>query len=131
MSSPLRYGSMEEKKRILIADDSTVVTAVLVTALEKEGYVVEAAPDGQAAYRLGKEGNFDLAVLDQLMPGMLGLEIIQKWHEEGTEMPVMMLSAVKDDSTAIQSIELGATDFIRKPFRIPELVARIKQRLAN
>ena len=122
---------MAEKKRILIADDSTVVTAVLVTALEKEGYVVESAPDGQTAYRLGKEGDFDLAVLDQLMPGLLGLEIIEKWHEEGISMPVMMLSAVKDDTTAIQSIELGAADFIRKPFRIPELVARIKQRLAQ
>ena len=120
---------MDDQKRILLADDSKVVTAVLVTALEKEGFAVESAPDGHTAYQMGREGRFDLAVLDQLMPGMLGLEIIEKWHEEGIEIPVVVLSAVKDETTAVRSIELGAEDFVRKPFRIPELVARIRRRL--
>ncbi len=120
---------MATKYRILLADDSKVVTAVLVAALEKEGFEVESAADGDSAYELGRSESFDLAILDQLMPGLLGLEIIKKWHEEGVVLPVIVLSAIKDESTAVESIELGAEDFVRKPFRIPELVARIRRRL--
>ncbi len=122
---------MVDKQRILLADDSKVVTAVLATALEREGFEVQSALDGHTAYQLGKTGEFDLAVLDQLMPGLLGLEIIQKWTDDGVRMPVIVLSAIKDETTAVQSIELGAEDFVRKPFRIPELVARIRRRLAT
>ena len=117
------------QKKILLADDSSVVTTVLATALEKEGFAIEVAVDGQEAYDLGKSGDFDLAVLDQLMPGLLGLEIIKRWHDEGIDMPVMILSAVSDDTTAVKSMELGAADFVRKPFQLPELIARIRSRL--
>jgi DNA-binding response OmpR family regulator len=122
---------MAQRKRILLADDSNVVTTVLATALEKEGFSIEVAVDGQTAFDLGKTGEFDLAVLDQLMPGLLGLEVIERWHDEGIEMPVLILTAVADDATAVQSMELGAADFVRKPFHLPELIARIRSRLAN
>lgn len=125
---PGRADLMSQKK-ILLADDSSVVTTVLATALEKEGFAIEVAVDGQEAYDLGKNGDFDLAVLDQLMPGLLGLEIIKLWHDEGIDMPVMILSAVSDDTTAVKSMELGAADFVRKPFQLPELIARIRSRL--
>ena len=120
---------MSDRKRILLADDSRVVIAVVATALQKEGFDVETTRDGNTAYEMGRTGEFDLAVLDQLMPGMLGIEIIERWHEDGIETPVVMLSAVRDENTAVQSIEMGAEDFVRKPFRIQELVARIRRRL--
>lgn len=122
---------MSDPKRILVADDSNTVTTVLKTALETEGYIVEAARNGSQAYELGKTGSFDLVVLDQLMPGMLGIEIIEKWHDEGMETPVLMLSGVDDERTVVESLESGAVDFVRKPFQLPELLARIKHSVKN
>jgi DNA-binding response OmpR family regulator len=120
-----------EPKRILVADDSATVTTVLRTALEAEGFIVEAAHNGLEAYEMGKTGTFDIVVLDQLMPGLLGIEIIERWHEEGIDTPVLMLSGVDDDRIVVESLESGAIDFVRKPFRLPELVARIRLRLKD
>jgi two-component system OmpR family response regulator len=122
---------VSEPKRILVADDSATVTTVLFTALEAEGFIVELAHNGPEAYEMGKTGAFDLVVLDQLMPGLLGIEIIERWHEEGIDTPVLMLSGVDDDRIVVESLESGAIDFVRKPFRLPELVARIRQRLKD
>lgn len=120
---------MSEQKRVLVADDSATVTTVLVTALELEGYAVETAGNGVEAYEKGIEGGYDLVILDQLMPGMLGLEIIDRWQQEGHMIQTIMLSGVDDERTVVNSLESGAVDFIRKPFRLPELLARVRQRL--
>jgi DNA-binding response OmpR family regulator len=120
---------MSELKRVLVADDSETVTTVLVTALELEGYEVETAGNGVEAYEKGIEGGYDLVILDQLMPGMLGLEIIDRWQQEGYAIQTIMLSGVDDERTVVNSLESGAVDFIRKPFRLPELLARVRQRL--
>jgi DNA-binding response OmpR family regulator len=120
---------MSELKRVLVADDSETVTTVLVTALELEGYEVETAGNGVEAYEKGIEGGYDLVILDQLMPGMLGLEIIDRWQQEGHVIQTIMLSGVDDERTVVSSLESGAVDFIRKPFRLPELLARVRQRL--
>ncbi len=117
---------MSEKKRILVADDSETIRALLQTALESAGYEVEVAKDGLSAYELGSAGGYDLIILDQLMPGLLGLDVIARWHEEGMDAPVLMLTGVDDDRTAVESFDRGAVDFVRKPFRITELMARIK-----
>lgn len=118
-------------KRILIADDSQTITTLLTSALQGAGYEVTAAVDGVKAHDLGLTGDFDLVILDQLMPGMLGLEIIDKWHSEGVDVPVIMLSGVDDDRTVVDSLDKGAVDFVRKPFRLPELMARVRQRLQS
>jgi DNA-binding response OmpR family regulator len=107
------------------------VTTLLVTALELEGYQVDTALNGVEAYEKGISGDFDLVILDQLMPGLLGLEIIERWQTEGRPMRVIMLSGVDDDRTVVHSLDLGAVDFVRKPFRLPELMARIRQRLLS
>lgn len=117
---------MTQRKRILVADDSQTITTLLRSALEGAGYDVTSAVDGVEAYEKGLDGDFDLAILDQLMPGLLGLEIIDRWHKEGIEIPVIMLSGVDDDRTVIDSLDKGAVDFVRKPFRLPELLARIR-----
>jgi len=123
--------TMSEAKKVLVADDSETVTTLLVTALELEGYEVDIALNGIEAYEKGIAGDYDLVILDQLMPGLLGLEIIERWRNEGHQMRVIMLSGVDDDRTVVHSLDLGAVDFVRKPFRLPELTARIRQRLAN
>jgi DNA-binding response OmpR family regulator len=122
---------MSEVKRVLVADDSETVTTVLVTALELEGYEVETAANGVEAYEKGVAGGYDLVILDQLMPGMLGLEVIDRWQREGHVIQTIMLSGVDDERTVVGSLESGAVDFIRKPFRLPELLARIRQRLPD
>jgi DNA-binding response OmpR family regulator len=120
---------MSDKKRILVADDSQTITTLLTTALRSAGYEVTTASDGSQTYELGKSQEFDLVILDQLMPGLLGVEIIQKWHTEGIEVPIIMLTGVDDERTAVQALEEGAVDFVRKPFRLPELLARVNARV--
>lgn len=120
---------MAEKKRILVADDSEIITSLLLSALSSSGYAVSSAADGIEAYEAGKTGEFDLIILDQLMPGLLGLEIIDRWHDEGLETPVIVLTGVDDDRTAVESLDRGAVDFVRKPFHMPELIARIRHHL--
>jgi len=122
---------VSEKKRILIADDSETVTSLLLAALHSSGYEVTVTADGIEAYEAGKTGEFDLVILDQLMPGLLGLEVIDRWHEEGMETPVIVLTGVDDDRTAVESLDRGAVDFVRKPFRMPELMARVRQHLQH
>ena len=117
---------MSEKKKILVADDSETIRALLQTALESAGYEVDVAADGLSAHELGSAGVYDLIILDQLMPGLLGLDVIARWHEEGMKTPVIMLTGVDDDRTAVESFDRGVVDFVRKPFRIAELMARIK-----
>lgn len=120
--------SVSEKKKILVADDSETIRALLQTALESAGYEVDVAADGLSAHELGSAGEYDLIILDQLMPGLLGLDVIARWHEEGMMAPVIMLTGVDDDRTAVESFDRGAVDYVRKPFRITELMARIKMR---
>lgn len=118
-----------EAKKILIADDVEAVTTLLVTALEIAGYAVTIARNGQEALDLGASQDFDMAIIDQLMPGLLGMEILGRWRAAGIKMPVIVLSGVEDDAVVVSSLEAGAADFIRKPFRLPELMARVKMHL--
>jgi DNA-binding response OmpR family regulator len=118
-------------KRVLVADDSDTVTTVLVTALEMEGYHVDTTHNGVDAYEMGKAGQYDLVILDHLMPGLLGLEIMERWRAEGHQIPTIVLSGVDDDRIAVDTLDVGALDFVRKPFRIPELMARIRSRLRD
>lgn len=115
--------------RILVADDSPTVRLLLRRHLQADGHEVLEASDGTSAHELGNREVIDLAVLDQLMPGMLGLDILHAWRKDGFEFPVLLLSAVDDDRTVVRSLELGAFDYIRKPFSVPELKARIAARL--
>lgn len=115
--------------RILVADDSPTVRLLVRRHLESDGHEVVEASDGTTAYELGSAGGFDLAILDQLMPGMLGLDVLHRWRRQDIDMPVLLLSAVDDDATVVQSLELGAFDYMRKPFSIPELKARLATHL--
>lgn len=120
-----------EAKKILVADDVEAVTTLLVTALEIAGYEVKVAANGEEAFQLGVENVFDLAIIDQLMPGLLGIEILRQWRSRSIDMPVIVLSGVEDDVVVVESLESGAVDFVQKPFRLPQLMARVKKILAS
>ncbi len=117
--------------RILVADDTETIRMLLSVALQAEGYSVVTAPNGSEAYTTGLEQKVDLAILDHLMPGLLGLEVLEKWKADGLEFPVIMLSGVDEESTVLECLRKGAVDYIRKPFRVTELVARISLALAR
>ncbi len=122
---------MSKPKKILVADDSETVTTLLRAALEQNGYSVVTARDGKKTYELGRSEEFDLVILDQLMPGLLGLEIIDKWREDGIETKVIMLSGVDDENTVVDSLDKGAIDYVRKPFQLPEILARVRHSLSD
>ncbi|MDX1448129.1 MAG: response regulator [Acidimicrobiia bacterium] len=115
--------------RILLADDSDSVRLLVLRHLQAEGHEVIEAVDGTEAHSLGVSEEPDLAILDQLMPGMLGTDVLHRWRADGHEFPVLLLSAVDDEHVVIQSLELGAADYVRKPFSVPELKARIASHL--
>lgn len=115
--------------RILVADDAATVRMLVSRHLRAAGHEVIEAEDGAAAYEAGMKGDIDLAVVDQLMPAMLGTEVIAKWREAGVDFPVLVLTAVDDDDTVVRSFELGAADYVRKPFNMSELTARVNGRL--
>ncbi len=119
---------MEAGYRILIADDEAEIRDVLRLYLEKEGYEVLEAEDGSEALRLIRQMKPDLAILDIMMPGIDGYRVLRKVREENN-LPVIMLSAKGSDSDKILGLDLGADDYITKPFVPLEAVARVKSHL--
>lgn len=114
--------------RILVADDEAEIRDVLRLYLEKEGYEVVEAVDGLEAARLIKQGGIDLAILDIMMPGLDGYRVLRNAREENN-LPVIMLSARGSDSDKILGLDLGADDYMTKPFVPLEAVARVKSNL--
>lgn len=111
--------------RILIADDSAAIRLLVKRHLQADGHDVVEAADGPAALDVGREGNLDLAILDQLMPGVKGIDVLQTWRAEGLDFPVVLLSGVDDHHAVVTSLDEGAADYVRKPFSPAELKARI------
>ena len=118
---------MAETGTLLVVDDDGVSRAVLATLLEKQGHTVVVAKDGAEALGLVRERAFDLIVLDLLMPGMDGFEVVQKLKGDPAlrDVPVVMISSAEDMSGIVKSVKLGAEDYIFKPFDEVLLRARI------
>ncbi|MGH9167183.1 MAG: response regulator transcription factor [Acidimicrobiia bacterium] len=117
------------KVRVLVAEDEPTISLVVCRSLEAAGYQVVAARDGLQALEAGLREKFDLAILDQQMPGLQGIEVLQKWREQERHFPVMFLSAMADEEDVVRGLELGAVDYIRKPFSARELLARVRAHL--
>ena len=117
------------RPEILVVEDERVVSFLLTRTLEASGYSVTTSSDGLDALQVGLDTNFDLVLLDQRLPGLLGLEILQRWIAAGREFPVIMVSGITGEEDVIRALELGAVDYIRKPFSIQEVLARVKIRL--
>ncbi|MGA7271272.1 MAG: response regulator transcription factor [Acidimicrobiia bacterium] len=117
--------------RILVADDAASIRLLVKRYLQADGHEVVEAEDGLAAYECGVSDDIDLAVLDQLMPGMKGIDVLHKWRQEGKTFPVVVLSGVDDEATVISSLDMGAADYVRKPFSPGELKARVERFLTT
>ena len=117
------------KPRILVVEDERVVSFLLTRSLEASGYSVVASADGLEALELGMRESFDLVLLDQRLPGLLGLEILQRWQAANRSFPVIMVSAITGEDDVIKALDMGAVDYVRKPFSVQEVLARIKIRL--
>ena len=113
---------------ILIAEDDDDIRSLLRLYLEGEGYRVLEAPDGAAALRLAREESPDMAVLDVMMPEMNGFELTQALRKY-SDIPLLILSAKSQDNDKILGLNLGADDYIAKPFNPVEIVARVKAQL--
>ncbi len=117
-----------EQRRILVVDDEQTVRDILQRTLERAGYDVITAANGQEA--LDKMSQFDvsLVVLDIMMPGLDVFEVLERMPQH-LNIPVIMLSGIRDETTRIDSLGLGADDYIAKPFSTEELLARIQAKL--
>jgi two-component system, OmpR family, response regulator len=115
--------------RILVIEDEARIQAFLTRGLEAEGYSVVAAGDGREGLALATAARWDLVVLDLLLPGLNGLQVLRELHREKPELPVVILSARGDVETKVRGFELGAADYLAKPFSLDELLARIRVRL--
>jgi two-component system OmpR family response regulator len=111
--------------RILIADDEANIRDVVQYALERDGYRVETAADGQTALARIEAGGIDLVVLDVLMPELDGLNLCRKLRERG-DVPIIFLSSRTEEADRILGLELGGDDYVTKPFSPRELSTRVK-----
>lgn len=113
------------KKKILIVEDEKTISEILQYTIIREGYDAVPAYDGGTALRLALEGNFDLILLDVMLPVMDGFEVCRKVRET-LDTPIIMLTAREEEADKVTGLELGADDYMTKPFSHAELISRIK-----
>jgi DNA-binding response OmpR family regulator len=111
---------------VLLAEDDEAIAAPLSRALGREGYSVTVEPTGPAALQQALEGDFDLLILDLGLPGMDGLEVCRQIRAHRTSLAVLMLTARTDEVDFVVGLDAGADDYVSKPFRLAELMARVR-----
>ena len=110
--------------RVLVVEDEVGLAQSLQDGLSDHGYSVQVTHDGFSGYRLAKESEFDLIVLDWMLPGMSGVEMCQRLRSEDVAVPILILTSKDATSDETDALELGADDYLRKPFTFGVLVAR-------
>ena len=119
---------MENSKKILIVDDEKPIVDILTYNLQKEGYTIIEAYDGEMGYNRAMKDNPDLILLDVMLPKMDGIDVCKKIRET-SNVPIIMLTAKEDIVDKVIGLEVGADDYITKPYQTRELIARIKANL--
>lgn len=117
---------MKEDHNILIVEDDESIGQGLQLNLEAEGYSVRWETDGERGLKAARAGDLDLVILDVMLPKRNGLAVVQELRREGNDVPIIMLSARGAESDKVLGLELGAEDYITKPFGLAELLARVK-----
>lgn len=114
-------------KKVLIVDDEKDIVELITYNLKKEGFVTDSAPDGETALAKIKKGNYDLVILDLMLPGLQGIELCRILRNDPatSSLPVIMLTAKGEEVDKVLGLEMGADDYITKPFSPRELVARV------
>src|SRR5690606_23617279 len=115
-----------KRRRILVVEDDSSISLGLSMNLEAEGYEVTVAEDGEVGLAQGLDIGFDLIILDVMLPKLNGLEVLRTLRERGRTMPIIILSARGAEMDKVIGLELGAEDYITKPFGLAELLARVK-----
>ena len=113
-------------KKVLLVDDEPSIVTLLAFNLEKDGYEVTTATDGAEGYRLAVSNPFDFIILDLMLPSMDGMDICKRLRQEKFDTPIMILTAKDDELEKIIGLELGADDYMTKPFSPREVLARMK-----
>ncbi len=117
---------MGQAKKILVVEDESHLARGLQFNLEREGYEVVVAGDGQAALEFMRAQTFDLMILDLMLPKMGGIEVAKNIRKTDTRFPILMLSAKSTEEDRATGLEAGADDYLAKPFHLPELLLRVK-----
>ena len=114
------------RRRLLLVEDDRTLRQGLSFSLSREGYEVATASDGESALEAARSGRLDLILLDVMLPGMSGVEVLRVLRREGVSTPVIILSAKGDEIDRVVGLQVGADDYVAKPFSRPELLARIE-----
>ncbi len=117
---------MSRKPHILIVEDEEAIRSGLIDVLHYHGYTTDAAADGRQGLEMALSGKYDLILLDVMLPGMDGFEICNRIRVQDREQPIIMLTAKSQDEDIIQGLQLGADDYVSKPFSVAQLVLRIQ-----
>jgi two-component system, OmpR family, response regulator RegX3 len=112
--------------RVLLVDDDPGIVDVVSYHLEREGFSVETAGDGDTALAFASRGGWDALVLDLMLPGLPGTEVCRRLRAAGDTLPILMLTAKDAEIDRVLGLELGADDYLTKPFSTPELLSRIR-----
>lgn len=118
-----------EGRSVLVIEDDPAIAMGLRINLEKEGYVVRVESDGAVGLDIARDARPDLVILDVMLPNKNGFEILQTLRREGFGMPVIVLSARTGEMDKVTGLELGAEDYVAKPFSLAELLARVRAAL--
>jgi two-component system response regulator RegX3 len=111
--------------RVLVVDDEPAITDAVAYALESEGFEVDARDDGEQAIDAARRGSYDVILLDVLLPRLSGFEVCRRIRSE-SDVPILMLTARDAEVDRVLGLEIGADDYITKPFSMPELLGRIR-----
>ncbi len=111
--------------RVLAIDDNPQVQKLVTVNLQARGYIVQTAGSGEEAIDLFKVGQFDLVLLDLVLPGISGIEVCM-WIRQQSDLPIIVLSAHEDEELKVRALDAGADDYVTKPFRQEELLARVR-----
>lgn len=117
------------EKYILIVEDEKPISDILKFNLEKEGYKTKQAFDGEEGLKLSKEEDFDLVLLDVMLPKMDGFQVLRELRTYKKSIPILLVTAREDEIDKVLGLELGADDYITKPYSVRELMARVKANL--
>src|SRR5712691_7257382 len=112
--------------RILVAEDEQKIAAFLRKGLEESGYVVDVAATGDDGLYLARTVDYDLVILDVMLPNIDGWTVVTRLREEGKQVPVLFLTAKDSVNDRVKGLELGADDYLVKPFAFSELLARVR-----
>jgi two-component system OmpR family response regulator len=112
-------------RALLVEDDQTIADFV-ARGLREAGFVVDHAVDGNTGLTLARDGSYDVAIVDLMLPGLDGMSLIQSLRQEGIRTPVLILSARQSVNDRVTGLEIGGDDYLVKPFAFPELLARVQ-----